>query len=393
MARALMVSSSFLPGRGGIESYLAELCSEVAPHLAVLAPHRRDGQPLPKDLPYDVAGSRSPMVVPTPRIAAAIRAEARTGGVDRILFGTPWPLVLLGPKLKASGLSYSVIIHGAEMLVPSVIPGIRSRLATALSEADLLLTVSEYTRTKTVSFLERAQRPVPPTDVLRARVDLERFNPDRTTPALKERLGLTVEQPMVLCLGRLVPRKGVDRLIRVADRIAKRVPGTTFVVAGTGPEERRLKRKASEIRTRVVFTGRVSDEEAPALYATSDVFALPVVSRWWGLDVEGLGVVLLEASASGTPCVTGRSGGTPEAVIDGDTGFVVDADDEDALVGAIVRLLEDAEEASRMGRAGRSFVAERFSNRRLPSSLLDWLGVAALPTKADEARQEEGGWN
>ena len=374
-----MVSSSFLPGRGGIESYLAELCSEVAPHVAVLAPQRRDGRPLPTDLPYHVAGLRGPVVVPSTRLRRAIRDEARTCGVDRILFGTPWPLVLLGPKLKATGLSYSVIVHGAEMLVPSVIPGIKARLASALSQADLLLTVSEFTLEKTTSFLNRARLPVPATDVLRARVDLDRFSPARATPALKQRFGLGLEQPMVLCLGRLVPRKGVDRLVRAVDRISARVPDTALVIAGTGPEEPRLKKLASKVRARVVFTGRVSQEEALALYATADVFALPVVSRWFGLDAEGLGVVLLEAAASGTPCVTGRSGGTPEAVVDGETGFVVDAADQGALVDAIARLLENGEQASRMGRAGRSFVAERFSNRRLPRSLLDWLGVAAPP--------------
>ena len=379
-----MVSSSFLPGKGGIESYLARLCDELAPHLPVLAPRARDGAPVPEDLPYDVVGYPGSMLVPGPRTARAIRAAAESRGLDKIVFGTPWPLALLGPSLKKAGLAYAVIIHGAELLVPSVIPGLRARLARALGEADLLLAVSEYTKAQAADFLVRRGRRVPPTDIMRARVDLERFAPTRADPGFKHRLGLDPDQPTVLCFGRLVPRKGVDKLIRVADRIRARMPETAIVVAGTGPEERRLQRLARKVATPVVFTGRVSDDDAPALYASADVFVLPVADRWFGLDVEGLGVVLLEAAASGTPCVTGRSGGTPEAVVDGVTGYVVGADRPEELVDRIVSLLQDSKQARGMGSAGRAFVAERYSKTTLPDVFMSWLGATASPGRRDQ---------
>lgn len=375
MLTALMVSSSFLPGRGGIESYLAELCEELAPHLAVLAPGRRDGKLIPSDLCYPTTGYPGNMLYPSARIAREVVGDAAKHGTKRVLFGTPWPLALLGPRLMRAGLSYSVIVHGAELLVPSVIPVVNQRLATALSEADLLLAVSEYTRAKLRSFLEKRKKRVPPIEILRARVDLDRFHPNLESADVKVALGLKGDQPMVLAFGRLVRRKGIDKLIRAMDRVALKVPGTALVVAGSGPELRRLQKLAAKVTAPVVFAGRVSEADAPALYATADAFVLPVSDRWFGLDVEGLGVVLLEASASGTVAITGRSGGTPEAIVDGETGFVVDAGDEQELVDRLTEMLENPDLASRMGLAGRDFVAREFSRRPLPRPLLDWLGI------------------
>ena len=368
-----MVSSSFLPGRGGIESYLAELCDDLAPSLAVLAAGEREGKKLPSDLGYPVHPFPGRLLLPGRKALAAVASAARAEATTKVLFGTPWPLVLLGPRLARRGLRYSVIVHGAEMLVPSVVPGVGRALARALSGAELLLPVSEYTANSLHSFLKKRRMPEPPMEILRARVDLDRFRPDVNTGAVKPSLGLAPEDRIVLCFGRLVPRKGVDRLIEALPDIRKRVPRAVVVVAGTGPEMGRLERMATANALPVAFAGRVPEEEAPAVYAAADVFALPVVDRWFGLEIEGLGVVLLEAAAAGTPAVTGRSGGTPEAVIDGITGFVVDARDRAALVDRICRLLEDPGSARRMGKAGRDHVEAHFSDKVMPKALLDWL--------------------
>lgn len=370
-----MVSSSFLPGRGGIESYLGRLCEELAPHLAVLAPAKRDGVSIPTGLSYPATGYPGSMLVPTRRVARAIAHEAAARETDRVLFGTPWPLVLLGPQLKKAGLSYSVIVHGAEVLIPASVPGLNRRLATCLAEADLLLTVSAYTAEKLAALLRNKGHEAPPIEVLRARVDLERFTPERSSAELRRRLCLGKEQPMVLCFGRLVRRKGIDRLITSFDAIAARVSGAALVIAGTGPELRKLKRMAEKVRAPVILAGRVPEDDAPSFYATADVFALPVVDRWFGLDVEGLGVVLLEAAACGTPTVTGTSGGTPEAVVHGSTGFVVDATDVDSLIDKVAALLADTDQAKAMGRAGRTFVSGTFTGRPLPRPLLHWLDL------------------
>lgn len=366
-----MVTSSFLPGRGGIETYLAELCDELAPRVAVLAAGSRDGRPLPRDLGYPADAGPGRMLAPGPRVARAAHDAAARHGTDRILFGTPWPLALLGPRLARAGLRYAAIVHGAELLVPAAVPGVRRALARALAGAELLLPVSDFTAGRVERLLRAQKLSVPPLDVLRARVDVDRFSPDAPAARARAAYGLG-DRPVVLALGRLVRRKGVDRLVDALPEVRARVPGAALVVAGTGPQERALRRRAAGVEG-VVFAGRVPDADAPALYAAADVFALPVADRWFGLEVEGLGIVLLEAQACGTPCVTGRSGGTPEAVLDGVTGHVVDATDRSALAARLADLLADPERARTFGRAGREHVAAAFARRPLPARLLDWL--------------------
>ena len=371
MPDALLVTSSFLPGRGGIESYLAELCAELSPRLAVLAPAERDGRGVPKNLPYPTEGARASMLVPGRRVAEEIVAAAAERGTDRVLFGTPWPLALLGPRLRSRGLRYSAIVHGAELTVPAAVPGLARLVARALRGADVLYAVSDYTA-------GRVRRTVGPggpvVDVLRARVDVEKFTPEADSAAARRRLGLAADVPLVLCFGRLVARKGVDRLIDALPSVNRRVPGTVLVVGGTGPELPALRRRAARTDASIVFAGRVADDEASQLYAAASVFALPVADRWFGLEVEGLGVVLLEAAAAGVPCVTGASGGTSEAVVDGVTGFVVNGRDTEAVADRIARLLADRAEARALGAAGREHVVEVYANRALPASLLEWLG-------------------
>jgi len=373
MPDAVMVTSSFLPGRGGIESYLAELCSLLSPRLAVLAPPRRDGTPLPDDLGYPTTGGPTRLLFPGPRALRAIEATAAEHGTNQVLFGTPWPLALLGPALAKRGLRYAIVVHGAELLVPGAVPLLKRRLARAVAGADLLLPVSRFTAAALHGLIDRRGHSVPPIEVMRPRVDLERFRPRDDDGAVRAELGLSADDKLVLTLGRLVRRKGVHRLIDALPDIGRRIPGTVLVVAGSGPQEAALRRRAARSGARVIFTGRVADTDAPLLYAAADVFALAVADRWRGLEVEGLGVVLLEAAACGVPCVTGRSGGTPEAVLDGVTGRVVDAHDRSALVDALAGLLERPEAAGAMGLAGREHVGSEFSGP-IPKALLDWLG-------------------
>jgi phosphatidylinositol alpha-1,6-mannosyltransferase len=344
----------------------------MSPRLAVLAPARRDGVTVPDDLPYPVEGGPGSMLVPGRSVTRAIVAAAARHGTDRILFGTPWPLVLTGPRLARAGLRYASIVHGAELTVPAAVPGLKRWLVHALRGADLLYAVSEYTAEQIRDLIGPSGRPE--VEILRARVDVARFRPEAGTVDVRARMGIPEGAEVVLCFGRVVARKGVDRLIEALPAVRERVPGAIVVVAGTGPRLKAARRLAARTGAPVVFAGRVPDEDAPSLYATAAVFALPVADRWGGLEVEGLGVVLLEAAASGVPCVTGRSGGTPEAVIDGETGFVVNGRDVAALADRIAWLLEHPADARSMGAAGREYVTRVFADRPLPASLLEWLG-------------------
>lgn len=370
-----MVTSSFLPGHGGIETYLAELCDQLAPRLAVVAPSKRDGMTLPEDLAYPVMPGPGTMLWPSRRVARVAVAVAERLGTDRILFGTPWPLLFAAARFP-SRIRYAVIVHGAELLVPAAVPVLRRRLAGTLAGADVIFAVSDFTAGKVRELLGRFALPAPPIERLYARVDLQRFRHDVDVAEVERRYGIAPGQPVVLCFGRVVPRKGIERLVAAMPEIARRVPDAVLLVAGTGPQAGRLERRARRAGAPVIFAGRVPDELAAAVYARADVFALAVADRWFGLEVEGLGVVLLEAAAAGTPGVTGRSGGTPEAVLDGETGYVIDAADRNSVIESIVELLGDPELARRMGAAGRRHVAEHFSKDRPPEPLLRWLGEA-----------------
>jgi phosphatidylinositol alpha-1,6-mannosyltransferase len=279
----------------------------------------------------------------------------------------------LGPRLARLGLSYASLAFGAELFVPAAVPFLRKRFIDSLAQADLLLPMSDATERRLKVLIEANGNPLPTIEVMRARVDLERFNPSVPTAHVRPWLGLDEDARLVLCFGRLVKRKGVHRLIAIMESLTASHPDVVLVVAGTGPQEARLRRKAARQGGRVMFTGRVSAEQTPSIYAAADVFALPVADRWFGLETEGLGIVLLEAAACGTPCVTGRSGGTVEATVHGATGLVVDATDKRELVTALRRLLDDPEEARRMGRVGRALVAGRYPPDHVPPSLLRWL--------------------
>jgi phosphatidylinositol alpha-1,6-mannosyltransferase len=192
-------------------------------------------------------------------------------------------------------------------------------------------------------------------------VDEKTFHPGSGGAEVRARLGLT-DRPVVVCVSRLVPRKGQDTLIRAMPRILAAQPDTVLLIVGGGPYERDLRRMAAEtgLSGAVRFTGSVPWSELPAHYGAGDVFAMPCRTRRGGLDVEGLGIVYLEASATGLPVVAGDSGGAPDAVLDGETGWVVKGGDPAQAAERIVTLLADAELRRRMGERGRQWVEERW---------------------------------
>ena len=167
---------------------------------------------------------------------------------------------------------------------------------------------------------------------------------------------------MILCVSRLVPRKGQDVLVSGMDLVRGLAPGVRLLIVGDGPYRGRLEELARAAPPgSVVFVGQISDSELPAYYAACDVFAMPCRSRWGGLEVEGFGIVFLEAAASGKAVVAGRSGGAPDALVDQETGLLVEGREPKAVALAVASLLRAPEVAGRMGGAGRQRVEERFT--------------------------------
>lgn len=350
--RLLLVTNDFPPRVGGIQSYLWNIYERLARDghdVRVLAPAH------PGDVAFDTAPPmeivRWPGRVYWPARSLERRVRDLARDRDAVAFGAVLPMNLIATRLDVPVVVHT---HGAEVgfARTPLAPGLR-RIGRA---ARLVTVVADYTR----RFIQRAIGEGPAIELLRTGVDLERFRPGVDGSEVRKRHGLG-SRPLAVCVSRLVPRKGQDLLIEALPLLRREVPDAALLLVGGGPLRERLAKLARERAAAgsVAFAGEVGQEDLPAHYAAGDAFAMPCRSRWGGLEVEGLGLVYLEAQACGRPAITGDSGGAPEAVIPGRTGFVVGGRDRRGLAAALAGLLGDPERARRMGEAGRRFVEER----------------------------------
>jgi phosphatidylinositol alpha-1,6-mannosyltransferase len=269
------------------------------------------------------------------------------------------PLGLIGPHL---GLPYAAVLHGSEVTVPGRLPGTKQLLGRVLGSASLLISAGGYPAAEA----ERAMRTLPPVVQVPPGVDPTRFVPlaPIERASARARLGLPAAGPLVLSVSRLVPRKGMDVLIKAAAHLAGpgRHDDLHVVIAGQGRDKPRLEHLIRRSGAPVRLLGRVPNADLPDLFACADLFVLCCRSRWAGLEQEGFGIVFLEAAAAGVPSVAGESGGSAEAVVDGETGFVVrDPSDVEAVARAIEQLICDPALASRQGQAARHRAEVDFS--------------------------------
>jgi phosphatidylinositol alpha-1,6-mannosyltransferase len=368
MARILLVTNDFPPRPGGIQSYLENLVGELVKTgthtLTVYAPKWKGCEAFDVEAAqssYDVVRHPTTLMVPEPSVAMRMRRLIADRDVDTVWFGAAAPLALLTPLARHAGASRVIAsTHGHEVGW-SMLPLARTALRRIGNDTDVVTFVSHYTRDRFAS----AFGPRAALEHLAPGVDTDRFEPNSVARAELRARYRVGERPVILCLSRLVPRKGQDMLIRALPAIRQRIDGAALVIVGGGPYRTTLHRLAHEfgVTEHVVFTDGVPGEELPAHHAMADVFAMPCRTRGAGLDVEGLGIVYLEASASGVPVVAGRSGGAPESVIDGETGFVVDGWDVGAIAAAVGDLLADPDRAAHMGAAGRRWVVDNWQWR------------------------------
>jgi phosphatidylinositol alpha-1,6-mannosyltransferase len=297
-------------------------------------------------------------MLPTPPVARRAADLVRTHQIDTVWFGAAAPLAVLAPAMGRAGAGRVVAsTHGHEVGW-SMLPAARQTLGMIGRGTDVITYVSKYTRDRFASAFgsQAALEHLPPG------VDTARFKPDPVARQhLRERHRLG-DKPTVLCLSRLVPRKGQDMLIRALPDVRSEIGDATLVIVGGGPDSKRLADLAHEhgVADHVVFTGSVPAEELAAYHNIADVFAMPARTRGRGLDVEGLGIVYLEASATGVPVIAGDSGGAPETVRQGETGLVVDGRSTTQLTDALTALLGDPELCLSMGTAGREWVQSRW---------------------------------
>ena len=367
----LLVTNDFPPKVGGIQSYLWELWRRLPPESTTVLTTPYDGaEAWDAAQAYRVERTREPVLVPNPLLARHIDRLAAEVDADLVLLDPALPVGLVGPHLERP---YGVILHGAEVTIPGRLPGTNLALRRVLRGAQVVVAAGGYPAAEG----ERAAGRSLPTTIVPPGVDVDRFRPldasERDEARL--RLGLPVEGRLVVSISRLVPRKGMDVLIRGAARLASGRDDLTVAIAGGGRDRARLDRLVEETGAPVRMLGRVPDDDLPDLFGCADLFAMLCRSRWAGLEQEGFGIVFLEAAAAGVPQVAGESGGSAEAVVDGETGVVVaEPDDVEAVTAALAGLLDDPEARRRMGRAARARAEAEFAYEVLVERL-----AGALP--------------
>ncbi|MFI7386841.1 glycosyltransferase family 4 protein [Streptomyces sp. NPDC049813] len=365
--KTLVVTNDFPPRPGGIQAFLHNMALRLDPdRLVVYASTWKRGREgaeataaFDAEQPFTVVRDRTTMLLPTPGVTRRAVGLLKEHGCTSVWFGAAAPLGLMAPALRRAGARRLVATTHGHEAGWAQLPGARSLLRRIGESTDTITYLGEYTRERIAAALTPAAAArmvqLPPG------VDEKTFHPGSGGDEVRARLGLT-ERPVVVCVSRLVPRKGQDTLILAMPRILAAVPDTVLLVVGGGPYGKELRALAEEtgVADSVRFTGAVPWEELPAHYGAGDVFAMPCRTRRGGLDVEGLGIVYLEASATGLPVVAGDSGGAPDAVLDGETGWVVRGGAPEEAADRIVALLGDPELRRRMGERGRAWVEERW---------------------------------
>ena len=372
MTRTLIVTNDFPPRPGGIQTFVHALATRrPLGSVVVYAPAWRGAAAFDAEQPYPVVRHPTSLMLPVPTVARRAGELIGEYGCDSVMFGAAAPLALLAPALRRAGADRFVgLTHGHETGW-AMLPGARQMLHRIGEVTDTVTYLGEYTRVRlaralSASAASRMARLAPG-------VDEGLFRRGAGGAEIRARYGLG-GRPVVVCVSRLVPRKGQDALLHAWPHVLRRVPGARLLLVGGGPYRGALETLANElgVRESVHITGSVPWPELPAHYDAGDVFAMPCRTRRHGLDVEGLGMVYLEASATGLPVVAGDSGGAPDAVLDGETGFVLPGRSVRDVAVRLVELLTDPDRARAMGDKGRAWV-EREWRWNLVTRRLDTL--------------------
>jgi phosphatidylinositol alpha-1,6-mannosyltransferase len=360
MPKVLVLTNDFPPRPGGIQFFVHALAMQLPPEsVAVYAPAWEGAEQFDAGLPFPVVRHPTSLMLPVPSVARRAERILAAEGCDTVLFGAAAPLGLLAPGLRKAGAKRLIALTHGHEAGWAALPAARSILRRIGDSVDTMTYLGEYTRVR----LARALSPAAAARMTRLTpgVDTSEFRPGAGGKAIREKLGLG-SRPVVVCVSRMVPRKGQDTLIRAWPLVLATTPDATLLLVGDGPYRGRLERMARHLGVdgSVVFTGAPARADLPAYFDAGNVFAMPCRTRRGGLDVEGLGMVFLEAAASGLPVVGGDSGNAADAIRDGETGYVVPGVSVADLAGRLNRLLTDPCAAKAMGDKGLAWVHQEW---------------------------------
>jgi phosphatidyl-myo-inositol dimannoside synthase len=358
--RSIWVTNDFPPSVGGAQSYYWGAIRLLDPaDVVIVAPAHPDAAAFDATHSYRVVRAPTSVLWPTPDLQRTVERLVASHDADIVQLGHPLPAGLIGPRVKSRlGTPYVVFLGAAEVTIPAAVPGVGGLLRHVLRGASTLFTISEYTARAASAQVESTV----PAEVLRAPLAVDDFVPagQAELGALRRMLGIDGE--LVVCVGRLVPRKGQDLLIDAIALLQKEFPGLRLALVGGGSIAARLRRRAARrnVADRVLLAGEVDDTTMRTWLQAADLFASPCRTRWAGLEVEGYGLVFAEAALCGLPVIVGLSGGAPEAVIHGRTGLLVSGTSVPEVADAIrclLRLPQDERRA--MGGRGRDLALSR----------------------------------
>jgi phosphatidylinositol alpha-1,6-mannosyltransferase len=359
----LFVTNDFGPRAGGIETFVIGLIErrpfgQTIVYTSAQAGSEAYDQAWKANFGVTIIRDRAKILLPTPRVAQNLARIIKESNIQVAAFGAAAPLGLLSASMKKAGVRKTVALtHGHEVWWAKVFP-FNCALRKIGTSVDSLTYLGEFTQQAISKSLSKAaaQKMVK----IAPGIDVDHFSPQDSTQLRKE---LKIDDKRVIVsVGRLVHRKGQDHLIQAMPEILKSVPDAHILMVGQGPYLSHLKKLVQELNLvdHVTFIGRIQYAQLPEYICAGDIFAMPSRSRFFGLEVEGLGIVYLEASACGLPVIAGSSGGAPDAVLVGVTGMVVDGENNQEIAAGAIKLLQDLPASKAMGLAGREWIIENW---------------------------------
>ena len=358
MHLTLFVTNDFGPRAGGIETFVHGLI-ERFPLGTVIVYTSQQGDTKDYDKEWldnfgvQVIRDRSKMLLPTPRVIWEVRKVVAKFQPKSLVFGAAAPLGLMGKFLNVP--KKVALTHGHEVWWAKV-PPFNLLMRIIGNSVDHLTYLGAYTKREISKGVNSKAREA--MIQIAPGIDTNKFKPVDSSK-LRSELGL-LDKEVIVSVGRLVPRKGQDQLIKALPLVLEKHPKAHLLLVGTGKYKKTLDKLIADrnLEKYVTFTGRVFYEELERYICLGDLFAMPSRSRLGGLEVEGLGIVYLEASACGLPVLGGDSGGAPDAVLHGATGLVVNGLDTKAIAEGLIRLLES--DRKTMGNLGRKWTVENW---------------------------------
>ena len=362
--KILLVTNDFGPRAGGIETFVIGLLERIKGHEVTVFTSQQGDTSVYDQQWLDKFGVRvirdqSKILLPTWRVTRAAQKIVAAKNIDVVVFGAAAPLALMSPSLRKSGVKKIIALtHGHEVWWARIFP-FNFAIKRIGKSVDHLTYLGEFTRQAISKALSRKSA----TEMVKIApgIDTAHFIPQPDAMQKRKELGLQ-DKKIIISVGRLVHRKGQDNLIQAMPAVLKEIPSAHLMLVGEGPYRKHLEKLVmkSSLEQNVTFAGRIMYDRLPSYLSAADLFAMPSRSRFFGLEVEGLGIVYLEASACGIPVVAGNSGGAPDAVLEGVTGLCVDGTNIEQITAAIVEICSDAERASHMGAAGRNWIVDQW---------------------------------